>query len=555
MAVSQNLTLTQSSQSVSGNTSKVRIRWTSTQTGASWLGYDRPCYYYVSINGGAETKYSLTYQLPKQSTVTIVDKTITVNHRADGTATVKVRTYMNTPISAGLVELTKTLTLDTIPRATTPTLSASSANMGSTVTINLPRASSSFTHRLRYQFEGGSLTTITSNAGASYSWTVPDKASSIPNKTSGQFAIRVDTLSGGDTIGTKWVYLTGKVPTSVVPTISSVTVSEATSGLAAQFGDYIRGKSTLKVAVTSAGAKGSTIKSIKTVFQSKTYTGASFTTDTVTTASGSLVTTVTDSRGRTAKKTTNITTLAYSKPKITAFSVYRCTAAGVAADDGIYMAVRYAYTVPSLSGGNTAAMVIQYKQSTASDYADLLTGKALSADTTAKPSSPTFSVDYSYDVQITVTDYFGASATATVRLPSDNVILDISADGKGIGLGKTAEGPGIAFGWDIVDQIAGPGSLSGHYRTHDGLLIQWGSVTITPVTAGEPVTALVTFPIPYKAAPNTYLTPITSVPHNLSVGVQRSADLVGDPLKKIAVTLTRNGLTSTGINWLAVGKG
>lgn len=554
MAVSQNLTLTQVSQSISGNTSKVRIRWTSTQTGESWTGYDRECYYYVSINGGAETKYTLTYQLDKQSTVTIVDKTITVNHRADGTATVKVRTYMNTPISVGLVEMTKTLTLDTIPRATTPTLSASSVNMGSTVTINLPRASSSFTHRLYYKFEGGSQTTITTSAGASYTWTVPDKASSIPNATSGQFAIRVDTVSGGSVIGTKWVYLTGKVPTSVVPTISSVAVAEATSGLAAQFKAYIRGKSTLKVTVTSAGAKGSTIKSVKTTFQGKTYTGASFTTDTVTT-SGSLVTTVTDSRGRTAKKTTAITALTYSKPVIEAFSVYRRTAAGVAADDGTYIAVRYKYTVPSLNGGNTAALAIKYKQSTATSYTNLVTGSALSADTTAKPSSPTFSVDYSYDVQITVTDYFGAYATATVRLSSAEVILDIAADGKGIGLGKTAEGPGIDFGWDIVRQIVGPGSLSGHYRTHDGLLIQWGTVTITPTAAGEPTTALVTFPVPFTAAPNTYLTPITSVPQSLSAGVQRSADLVGDPLKKIAVTLTRSGTTSTGINWLAIGKG
>jgi hypothetical protein len=554
MAVSQNLTLTQVSQSISGNTSKVRIRWTSTQTGESWTGYDRECYYYVSINGGAETKYTLTYQLDKQSTVTIVDKTITVNHRADGTATVKVRTYMNTPISVGLVEMTKTLTLDTIPRATTPTLSASSVNMGSTVTINLPRASSSFTHRLYYKFEGGSQTTITTSAGASYTWTVPDKASSIPNATSGQFAIRVDTVSGGSVIGTKWVYLTGKVPTSVVPTISSVAVAEATSGLAAQFKAYIRGKSTLKVTVTSAGAKGSTIKSVKTTFQGKTYTGASFTTDTVT-ASGSLVTTVTDSRGRTAKKTTVITALTYSKPVIEAFSVYRRTAAGVAADDGTYIAVRYKYTVPSLNGGNTAALAIKYKQSTATSYTNLVTGSALSADTTAKPSSPTFSVDYSYDVQITVTDYFGAYATATVRLSSAEVILDIAADGKGIGLGKTAEGPGIDFGWDIVRQIVGPGSLSGHYRTHDGLLVQWGTVTITPTAAGEPTTALVTFPVPFTAAPNTYLTPITSVPQSLSAGVQRSADLVGDPLKKIAVTLTRSGTTSTGINWLAIGKG
>ena len=55
--------------------------------------------------------------------------------------------------------------------------------------------------------------------------------------------------------------------------------------------------------------------------------------------------------------------------------------------------------------------------------------------------------------------------------------------------------------------------------------------------------------------PCVYVTPTTSVPNTLSVGVQRGADLVGDPKLKIAITLVRSGLTSTSISWLAVGKG
>jgi hypothetical protein len=154
MAVNQSLTVTQSSQNVTENTSKVRIRWTSQQTVDSWNGYERTAYYYVSVNGGAETKYSVKYTLPKQTTETIVDTTITVNHKADGTGSVKVRTWMDTDISAGVVEQTKTLTLDTIPRATQHTISASSADMGAKVTISCPRAASSFTHDLAYKIPG-----------------------------------------------------------------------------------------------------------------------------------------------------------------------------------------------------------------------------------------------------------------------------------------------------------------------------------------------------------------------------------------------------------------
>ena len=79
MAVSQSLSVTEvaGSANVADNSSKVRILWTSTQTGQSWNGYTRTAYYWVSINGGAETKYSVSYTLPQYSTKTILDTTIT----------------------------------------------------------------------------------------------------------------------------------------------------------------------------------------------------------------------------------------------------------------------------------------------------------------------------------------------------------------------------------------------------------------------------------------------------------------------------------------------
>lgn len=559
MAVSQSLAVTQSSQDVSANTSNVRIVWKSTQTGESWSGYTRTAYYYVSINGGAETKYSVSYTLPKASTKTIVDKTITVNHKADGTGTVKVRTWMDTQISAGVVEKSQTLTLDTIPRATQHTLSASSADMGATVTIGCPRASSGFTHDLAYKLPSDdSYRAITTGVGTSYSWTVPDRATSIPNDTSVQMTVRCITKNGSTTIGTKYAYITAKVPTSVIPTVSSVTTAETVSGLAAQFGAYVQTKSKLKATITAAGAKGSTIKEYSSTFAGKTYPGSSWTSDTLA-ASGTLTikTRVKDSRGRwSAYKNTNITVVAYSKPQIKALTVYRCNSSGVAADDGIYLALAYNYSVASVGGKNTAAATVKYKQSTATSYGStLLELAALSGNATVKPTSPTFSVDYTYNFQLTVEDWFGAEAVSVATLPSGAVILDIKANGLGIGLGKTAEQDGIDFGWEIVGRIKSLGSMAGRYRTEDGLLLQWGGVSITPTAANEATTAVVTFPLPYLETPTVLVTPVTSVPDTLSVGIQRSGDLVGDNKLKVAITLVRAGLTSTGINWLAIGKG
>lgn len=559
MAVNQSLTVTQSSQNVTENTSKVRIRWTSQQTVDSWNGYERTAYYYVSVNGGAETKYSVKYTLPKQTTETIVDTTITVNHKADGTGSVKVRTWMDTDISAGVVELSKTLTLDTIPRATQHTLSASSADMGAKVTISCPRAASSFTHDLAYKIPGDDYyTAITTGVGISYSWTVPDRATAIPNATSVQMTVRCITKSGSTTVGTKYAYITAKVPASVIPTVSSVTTAETVSGLAAQFGAFVQSKSKLKATISASGAKGSTIKEYSSTFSGKTYTGSSWTSDTLGTA-GTLTikTRVKDSRGRWSEyKNTTVTVVAYSKPKIRSLTAYRCNSSGVATDDGTYLALSYDYSVASVGGKNTASAVFKYKLSTADSYSNTLTTlTALSGDSTYKPKTPTFSIDNSYNIQLEVEDYFGATDTAVATLPTDSVILDIKANGLGIGLGKTAEQDGIDFGWDIVNRIKSLGGMSGRYRMEDGLLLQWGTVSITPTAANEATTAVVTFPLPYIETPVVLCTPSTSVPNTLSVGVQRSVELVGDPKLKVAITLVRAGLTTTGISWLAIGEG
>lgn len=449
MAVTLVMSIVQNSQNIANNTSNVTVyvnaKWTSGSNNRTG-----DCTGSITIDG---TKYSfsgLTFNdnVTSSGQKTVMTKTVNVEHNADGTKTLECSASFVTGVNSGTVSCSGTKVLSTIPRASTPTVSASSVDMGSAVTITTNRASSSFTHDLAYSFAGGSYVSIATGVGASYSWTTPDLASQIPNATSGTVTIRCITKNGSTTVGTKTVTMTLKVPTSVVPTISSVATEEATSGLAAQFGAFVKSKSKIKATITAAGAKGSTIKSYSTTFNGKTYTGSSWTSGLVT-ASGSLnlVTTVTDSRGRTAKKTTTITVLNYSAPSISALHVYRVDAEGAAAEDGIYIAVQYKYSVTSLNSKNTASMVVEYKQSTGTEWSSLLTGSALSADTTALPTSPTFSTDYQYDVRLTVTDWFGTSRVYTAQLPSGAVILDIAADGKGLAIGKTSEHGGFESGW------------------------------------------------------------------------------------------------------------
>ena len=547
-------------QSVSGNTSKITATMYLVQASSWGLGIASRSDNKIIINGTEQSWTSPAISNGGGKTTKLATVTSgNIAHNADGSksVTISVTFELNATISGtyrDVITASSTVTLDTIPRATQPTLSASSANMGAAVTVTMDRASSSFVHDLSYKVDGGSYVSIATGRGTSYSWTVPDVASSIPKATSIKLTLRCITKNGSTTIGTKYAYLTAKIPSSVVPPAPTLAILEATAGLAAQFGGFVQNKSALKVTVTATGIKGSTITAYQTTVLGKTYTGASFTTDLLT-ASGSvtLSTKVKDSRGRwSAAKTTTITVLAYSTPKVQELRAFRVDADGAADEQGEYIRVDYRYTVASLGSKNTAAAVIEYKRTTEDEWATLLTNTVLEAYTSVKPETPTFPTDYQYDIRLTVTDWFGSFATYTATLPTGEVILDILGNGKGFAIGKVAELEGFDLGFSIVgaSAVTGAGVLP-----LGGILLQWGNVNITPTAAGVPTTEIVTFQRPFTATPTVLTTPVSSVPETLAVAVQRATNLVGDPKAAVAVTLTREGTTTTGINWLAIGPG
>lgn len=563
MAVSQSLTVTQTSQSVADNTSKVRILWTSTQSDGSFNNYSSTAKYYVSINGGAEVTYSVTYTLPKNSTTTILDVTITVPHRADGSASVRVRTWMDTDISEGVIERTKTLTLTTIPKATTPTFHATSVDMGGTLTIYLNRASTAFTHDLAYSFAGGSYVTFATGVTTVYYWATPNLAAQIPNATSGTVTVRCTTKNGGAVVGTKTATFTLKVPTTdaYAPQIHGVAIAEATEGLADYFGAFIQGHSTLAVTVNASAANGATIKSYSTTLDGLTYSGASFTSSALMNAGTlNLVTTVTDSRGRTARHTTTIEVLEYYTPWITNFHAYRVDASGNAKNDGRYIKVTYSYQVAFMDHRNAATAMIHYKRASATDWGSpLLTLTSLSASAT-RQFSIVFSTDYQYDIRLTVTDWFGEKAEYIVTIPTANVILDIKAEGDGLSFGKTSEYAGFEVDMPAAGEsfkMVGVRSYEigtgyGHVLYNNGLLLQWGSVSITP-TALNTVTSMVAmFPIPYVTRPHITGTLVANSPQvvSWSMGVGTTEEAA---VSSLVIYMTRSTMHATPFRWMAVG--
>lgn len=405
----------------------------------------------VTVNG---TKYSgtSTVAIENNSTTTLTSGQTTIYHNDDGTKTFSYSFSQEFNItfagaSVGTKSGSGTGTLNTIPRATTPSLNVSSIDMGGTVTIYTPRASSAFTHDLAYSFAGSAYVTIQNDVATSVYWLVPlNLANSIPNTTNGTITIRCITKNGTTVVGTKTVLLTAKVPTTIIPTISSVTLAEAATGTAiTNIGAYVQSKSKVKATISASGVYGSTISSYASTFEGKNYKGASFTTDTIV-GSGtlSIKTTITDSRGRTATKTTNLSVLSYKPPQITTFHVARYNEKGEADPNGENVWITRAYSVTSLNSKNTASLQIDYKTSEESTWTRLYNGESLSADGVLKPAT-TFSTDYQWDFKLSIADAFTTSDPSiyTAVLPSGAVILDIRADGKGIAFFKTSTKEGV----------------------------------------------------------------------------------------------------------------
>ena len=113
-----------------------------------------------------------------------------------------------------------TVTLDSIPRASSVT--ASNAELGKASVIQISRASSAFTHTLVYAFGGATGTIVSKTASTSVTWNPPiSLANQIPKAVTGTCTITCTTYNGSTNIGSKTCTLTLSVPASIKPSITS----------------------------------------------------------------------------------------------------------------------------------------------------------------------------------------------------------------------------------------------------------------------------------------------------------------------------------------------
>ena len=486
MAVTQTLTVTEvaGSPSVANNTSQVRILWQSTQTYDSWNGYTRTAKYYVSINGGAETEYSVSYTLPKQTTQTILDKTITVPHKDDGSGTVKVRTWMDTDISAGIVEKSQAVTLTTIARASEIT-SAAAVTLGNGCSVKWTPRSASFRYKLKFSLGDWSYTTaaIHPNKTSAYTYTdykIPlSVANQIPDAKTGTMEVTLYTYSNsgattqvGDSDSTTFT-VTVPENTSTKPTL--VITLEPVSSLSAAFdGLYIQGKTKVKETVVTEGKYGATIKSTTMSVEGKSYdAGDSYTSDFLASYGDITVTTVAkDSRGFSTTLTSKIPVIAYSKPQILAVSgesdvvAARCDDGGNPSDSGTYLKIKAkrSYSPINHAGAqrNFCKIRYRYKLESAPSYSPwttILASDSLSSNEviTGALLGGVLALDSSYLVQVQAIDDIGENGYTTISVSTDKVYMHRDKLKRALAFGKYIEEENcIDIAEDIKVKIRGP---------------------------------------------------------------------------------------------------
>ncbi len=450
------------SQSVANNTSTVTAKVQLVSTGSSYtINSSASKSGSLTINGTKYT-FSFTASLSGNQTKTLFTKTVTVAHNANGSKTCSFSATcgINVTLSGtyyGNVTASGSGVFNTIARASTISSVTSSVSVNGTnaVTVNITRAASSFTHTVVFSF--GSYSKTTEDVGTSTSYAIPQSwLNAIPNATSGTAKVTVTTYSGSTKIGSAVSKdFTITVPATVVPTFGSVAVADTTTNQTT-FGNMVQSKSKPKFTITASGALGSTIKAYKTVFEGKTYTGATPTASAITkSGTASATITVTDSRGRTASTTKTWTVVAYSAPKIISFQGFRCLADGTENYEGTYIKAAVNFSVSTVNNKNAASYTIEYKLQSATTWTSLTSGSVYALNSSIVSASGAFGVDNSFDIRLTVKDSF-TTISSIFEIPTAFTLLDFNKSGKALAFGKVSElTEGIEFALPLYSSHPG----------------------------------------------------------------------------------------------------
>ena len=352
---------------------------------------------------------------------------ITISHLDNGKKSIVITFSFNGKLDNYYPNgtISKTVELPTIARKSSVT--CADGNIGSATTININRASSTFTHTLTYNFLELTGTIATKTSSTSIGWTIPTSFyTKIPNANSGKGTITCQTYSGDTLIGSSTCTFNAFVVNSN-PTISG-TVEDTNSDAITATGDknkLIKYISNAKVVITATPKNSATISSVKVVNGSQTKTTTTSTINSV--DSGTFNLSCIDSRGLSASATVTKTLVEYIKPVITGVTLARPSTTSNtinASVQGLCFNGNFGI------GNNTFELKWRYKKSTEttwSSYTVVTATRTGNNFTFSGELGKNFSYTEAFNFEFVLNDYFMSNtygATVTRGLP----IIDIGKD-------------------------------------------------------------------------------------------------------------------------------
>lgn len=377
-----------------------------------------------------------------------VSKEIWVNHDNLGNKTLTVYFYTGIFSSSTKGNYGGSMTLESIPRASSyGTISGN--NIGSNITININRNSSSFTHKVWYKIGNTGWVVVAENAGTSCTFQLPmSLCEQVTSDTKGTLYLSIRTLNGSTAIGSDVdTSITVYVPDSVKPS-ASISISEADATMISKgWGIYVKDKSKLATTITGTKAYNSNITTYNSSIQSISYNKSSYTSNVLTQSGSHNVTaTVKDARGRTSSQATKaFTVIDYFKPKITTSNIDRCDVNGNLTDEGTYLLFSFAGNIAPVSNKNSKTFKIGYRvRGSTSSFTFVTIGTAydLSSNkvilTNSGGTKITFDNTTSYEIVFQAIDSFETVQTFK-DIGTGFDLINLNPSGNALAIGKISE--------------------------------------------------------------------------------------------------------------------
>lgn len=466
------------SQSVANNSSSVNVGiYLVVSSGYSTQSWMRGSY---TVNGEVRNIDRATQWYYGGETLLASDN-FTVYHNADGTKSFNMSATVTSGWSAigTMPTASGSGALPTIARASQPSITTFPANspdfnIGDTITIHMNRASSNFTHTVKFNYGSTSVTVATgvaNNCTFDTSTIANALYALIPNANVYDGTVSVTTYNGSTNIGTKsCAYRAHVVNANPTFTASYLDSNSTTSALTEDNQVIVRNKSTLTVNFANAAAqKSATLSSASVNILGQTYqttlSGATATINvgTVNTSQDATANAiVTDSRGNSTTIPLTITVADWQEPTAI-ISLQRHN--NYYSETDINVDANYS----SVNGKNAITIKVRQQQQGSSSWSAYTT---LQDNVT---SVLTLDNEYAWNVQVLLTDSFGGSTTynATLSRGMPIVFFDRLKSSTGFNCfptyDKSVEIDGRLFvnNEDIVSKFTGIGGVAKSAPTSD----------------------------------------------------------------------------------------